>query len=92
MSSCSAPSTITQADLDHFKALILQYRGMVWDLVSGGSDDPGWDKYRQRLALFDPDRIKTKPRKPPMVMVTDPSLRVELPLSLDLQSLPTQPR
>lgn len=81
---------LTQDDLDHFKALMVRHRGLIWDLVSGGKDDPGWSRYDQKRQMVEKGLLKTKPRKPPFVMVPDSSLKVELPISLDLQPVPTQ--
>lgn len=81
---------ITQAHLDHFKTLMLQFRGQFRDAASHTTDDPAWARYRRKVALFKTGIVKTKTRKPPMAMVTDPRLKVELPISLDLKPIPTQ--
>jgi len=81
---------IVQAHLDRFQALTHQYRGQVWDLVSTGPNDARWEDYALKLTAHAKGFTETKPRRPPMLMVPDPRLKVELPINLDLKELQTQ--
>ena len=82
---------ITQADLDRFKDLMLQHRGLVWDVIADSENEEAWEQWRSKRVLYDAGTIKTKPRKPSVTMVPDPELTVELPISLDLRPLPIKP-
>jgi len=81
---------LDQASLDRFTSLLLQFRGQVWSLGNTDADDRQWHDHHRKVARWEAGRLKTKPRNPTMVMVTDPRLKVELPISLDLQPLATE--
>lgn len=85
-----AANSITEADLDHFKSLLLNSCGRTWDVAADSANHPAWQKYLRQRQLFKRGVIKTRPRRPPPTMVPDARLIIELPISLDLKPLPTQ--
>jgi hypothetical protein len=80
----------TDSQLDQAKAWIRDFSGIGWDFAAELAPDNRWKDYYEKMAHWDLHLIKTKPRKPGTLMLNDPNLRIELPVSLDVKMLATQ--